>query len=291
MTCKMTERASAIAYANTSRRGYRWEQTETEALLWIALAAGVNAKAIGVEMHVQRVSVTIDGAKVLRDERLHAEIDIDESYWEVEEDEANDDRRSLKVVLTKRTGYVSWPYCLESENVSYDAATTPTTHSVYLDLEIDGAPAGRVTLGLFMEELPLTCANFRALCSGTEGDGLVKYAGSAFHRVIPRFMLQGGDFTRGDGTGGVSIYGERFDDEGFCFNHTTPGLLSMANAGPDTNGSQFFITCKATPHLDGKHVVFGRVLSGMDVVRAVEELGSASGVPSKHVTIAACGDA
>ena len=278
------ERAAAIAYATTSRRGYRWEQTETEALLWIALESGIQTKAIGVEMHVQRVSVTIDGVKVLRDEELHAPIDLDESYWEVEEDDANDGRRSLKVVLTKRTGYVSWPYCLESENVTYDAATTPTTRSVYLDLEINGVPAGRITLGLFVEELPLTCANFRQLCCDN------KYLGSAFHRVIPGFMLQGGDFTKGDGTGGMSIYGERFDDEGFCFNHTVPGLLSMANAGPDTNGSQFFITCKATPHLDGKHVVFGRILAGMDVVSMVEDLGSPSGVPSKQVTIVACGD-
>merc|ERR1711988_635921 len=164
---------------------------------------------------------------------------------------------------------------------------------VFFDITIGGKSAGRVTFELFESVTPKCAENFRCLCIGEKGMGRARkplhFKGSSFHRIIPGFMCQGGDFTKGNGTGGESIYGEKFKDENFKIKHTEKYMLSMANAGPNTNGSQFFITTEATPWLDGKHTVFGRVVEGHETVKAMERCGSDSGKVRGKVTIADCG--
>ncbi len=201
--------------------------------------------------------------------------------------------RFVSLVLSS---YVVWMTAVATTSPVHaePASQGKVTKIVFMDMEIGGERAGRVVIGLFGDDVPKTVENFRALCTGEKGIGRsgkpLHFKGSILHRVIPEFMLQGGDFTRGNGTGGESIYGAKFNDENFKFKHDGPGVLSMANAGPNTNGSQFFMTTVKTDWLDGKHVVFGRVLEGMEVVKRIETQGSRNGKPRSSIRISNCGE-
>ena len=177
-----------------------------------------------------------------------------------------------------------------SSMASTRGSRRPSAHAalprVFLDVKADNEPLGRIVIELRSDVTPRTADNFRKLCTGQLGYG---YRGSIFHRVLPNFVCHGGDFTKHDGSGSKSIYGPRFDDENFELTHSAPGKVSMANCGPHTNGSQFFITTQRAEHLDGKHVVFGHVVEGMDIVKKVEACGTLSGATLRPLCIYECG--
>merc|ERR1711879_1049726 len=202
-------------------------------------------------------------------------------------DAKDDDEMVLdpEAAANKAAGYEQ----IDSQDEIKEAAqrNSKKNPKVFLDMKIGANFAGRIVCELRVDVTPRTAENFRQLCIHTKGFG---FRGSKFHRIIPDFMLQGGDFTQGNGTGGKSIYGHKFDDENFELKHEGPGILSMANSGPNTNGSQFFLTTVATPWLDGKHVVFGQVTSGMELIRKIENQGTRSGRPRQPITISDCGE-
>jgi len=178
-------------------------------------------------------------------------------------------------------------FWLNSRSFFGTAKAATALPRVFFDVKADNKDLGRVVMELRSDVVPKTAENFRQLCTGEPGFG---FRETTFHRIIPGFMCQGGDMTHGDGRGGKSIYGRKFKDENFKLKHTGPGVLSMANAGPNTNGSQFFICTAVTNWLDGAHVVFGQVVEGMEVVKAMERLGSRSGRTSAKVWISDCGE-
>lgn len=298
---------------------YTWEQSESEVKVIVTpIPDSIKAKDVVYGLtHKAELKLGLKGQPLLIDEKLWSQVKVDDSLFEIE---AVDGRRSLVVTLCKAPPGKDWDFLLLSQVRTWHQTRcvlwsplragklslknflpmqdvppdlTPS-HKVFFDVSIGGESAGRVEMHLFGRVCPKTVENFRALCTGDKGIGKrgkpLHYKGSTFHRVIPGFMCQGGDFTDGNGTGGESIYGEKFADESFRVKHTKRGQLSMANAGKDTNGSQFFVTLGATPHLDGRHVVFGEIFDGYSVIEKIAAVGSSSGSTSAEVVITDCGE-
>ncbi|KAF8063654.1 CYP20-1 [Scenedesmus sp. PABB004] len=252
-----------------------WRQTPDEVLISVPVAGDVRGRDVAFEVHPTRLSLSVGGKTLLAGSLADAgAVVVDDCVWVLED---ADEGRVVAVSLAKATmGAASWDALLQG-----DLPDLAITHRVLLDVDVVGKK-GRVVLGLYGGAVPRTVENFRALVTGEKGLAL---KGSPFHRIIPGFMAQGGDITLGNGMGGASIYGETFEDENFKLKHDARGVVAMANAGPNTNGSQFYITFTATPHLDGKHVVFGKVMAGWPTLLAMEEQGSEGGDVAGPVTL------
>ncbi|GBF90434.1 hypothetical protein Rsub_03430 [Raphidocelis subcapitata] len=265
-----------------------WSQDTEEVTLRIPVPSEVRGKDVKFEAHPRRLALSVAGRELVWGGlEGAAEIDPDATFWTLESEGGQ--KFVVATLGKKRSGHDSWLHLLES-----DRPDTTVTHRVFLDVSAGGR-SGRLVLGLFGNIAPRTVENFRALCTGEKGAGKVAEAlhlkGSPWHRIIPGFMAQGGDITQGNGMGGESIYGETFEDEPFQATHSGRGALAMANAGPNTNGSQFYLTFGPQPHLDGKHVVFGQVEAGWDALALLEGLGSGGGTPTAPAVISDCGEA
>lgn len=266
----------------------KWYQSTDEVFVKVPVNTDVKGKDVKLEVHPKRLSLKINNEEALHGSLVDAgEVNVDDCYWSMED---QDGAKYVLVTLAKRSmGYLNWDALLES-----DRPDMTVTNKVFLDMKIGGKPCGKIVIGLYGKTVPQTVENFRALCTGEKGMGklgsTLTFKGTRFHRIIPGFMAQGGDITKGDGTGGESIYGAKFSDENFRIPHKEPGLVAMANSGPNTNSSQFYILFDAAPHLDGKHVVFGKVEVGMDIVRRMEALGSQGGATTDAVEVVDSGE-
>lgn len=270
---------------------YSWKSegidgNEIELTVYVPVDDDTKAKDVVFKISNAKLYVQIKD-EVMIDDAFTKPIVAEESSWELATVKG---QKNLVITVLKKDKWQTFEYLLKKEDLPAD---TTITHCCFMDIGVDGENIGRIIFGLYGNQVPKTVENFRALCTGEKSTDSEKlhYEGCSFHRIIPAFMCQGGDFTNNDGTGGKSIYGEKFADENFAMKHTMQGALSMANSGPNSNGSQFFITLNQTEHLDGKHVVFGEVTGGFfDVLKVMEELGSPQGTTSRKVTILACGE-
>lgn len=276
----------------------RLKDISGDIMIYIPVEAGVKEKDVVFELTKEKnerfrftttfLKVGLQGQEPVINGELWQEADLEETSWEITKYKKE---RCIAISLARKI-LMDWEGLLKTEDTAPD--TTVTDH-VFFDVALDGEELGRVIFGLYGKQAPKTAENFRALCTGERGNGKagvpLHFKGSVFHRIIPGFMCQGGDFTTADGKGGESIYGKDFEDETLRVKHSKPGILSMANRGRHTNGSQFFITVAETPQLDGRHVVFGEVLEGYEkVVTRMEAAGSDSGATSKRVEITHCGE-
>ncbi|KAK9867412.1 hypothetical protein WJX84_000011 [Apatococcus fuscideae] len=282
----MTLTSALRALRVSPGRSARWRQSTTDVDIYVHVDDGTRSSDIKFEILPQRLRLSV-GAEEILSGSLPERVSIDGCFWEIDRDY---EQRVVRITLQKEVmGHESFQNLIEGDDVS---GLVVTDH-MFLEISINGNVAGRLVVALYGEKVPLTVENFRQLCLGAQdpddASRTMTYADSPIHRIIPGFMMQGGDITAGNGTGGKSIYGRIFPDEDLTIKHDAPFLLSMANAGPDTNDSQFFITFDAAPWLNGKHTVFGRVEEGMELLTKIEDLGSQDGQPQASIMITSCG--